>query len=75
MVTTTVTDNPLLAYPLALGALVQLGIDQWFISDRTPEQEKLLIEGKRPNCLQAGLGYKARPLNGIWATAPFLHNG
>ncbi len=21
------------------------------------------------------LGYKARPLNGIWATAPFLHNG
>ena len=19
--------------------------------------------------------YKARPLNGIWATAPFLHNG
>lgn len=23
----------------------------------------------------AMLGYKARPLNGIWATAPFLHNG
>ncbi len=23
----------------------------------------------------AGLVYKARPLNGIWATAPFLHNG
>jgi hypothetical protein len=22
-----------------------------------------------------GLRYKARPLNGIWATAPFLHNG
>jgi len=22
-----------------------------------------------------GLVYKARPLNGIWATAPFLHNG
>jgi hypothetical protein len=20
-------------------------------------------------------GYKARPLNGIWATAPYLHNG
>jgi hypothetical protein len=75
LVTTTVTDNPLLAYPLALGALVQLGIDQWFISDRTSEQERSLIEGERPNCLQAGLGYKARPLNGIWATAPFLHNG
>ena len=23
----------------------------------------------------AGLVYKARPLNGIWATAPYLHNG
>ena len=23
----------------------------------------------------AKLGYKARPLNGIWATAPYLHNG
>lgn len=22
-----------------------------------------------------GLSYKARPLNGIWATAPYLHNG
>ena len=23
----------------------------------------------------AGLAYKGRPLNGIWATAPYLHNG
>jgi mono/diheme cytochrome c family protein len=23
----------------------------------------------------ADVGYKARPLNGIWATAPYLHNG
>lgn len=22
-----------------------------------------------------GAGYRARPLNGVWATAPFLHNG
>jgi mono/diheme cytochrome c family protein len=33
------------------------------------------FEEDRPNCLQAGAGYKARPLNGVWATAPFLHNG
>jgi mono/diheme cytochrome c family protein len=29
-------------------------------------------------CLTAAsaiVGYKARPLNGVWATAPFLHNG
>ena len=24
---------------------------------------------------KAKIGYKARPLNGIWATAPYLHNG
>ncbi len=33
------------------------------------------MNGGRPNCLQAPSGYKARPLNGIWATAPYLHNG
>jgi hypothetical protein len=25
--------------------------------------------------LETNLAYKARPLNGIWATAPYLHNG
>lgn len=27
------------------------------------------------DCCLNGLVYKARPLNGIWATAPYLHNG
>lgn len=27
------------------------------------------------NNASAAIGYKARPLNGIWATAPYLHNG
>jgi mono/diheme cytochrome c family protein len=29
----------------------------------------------RPNDVRAPLAYSARPLNGIWATAPYLHNG
>ena len=33
------------------------------------------MNGYRINCLRAPHAYKARPLNGIWATAPFLHNG
>ncbi|MBX3335169.1 MAG: hypothetical protein KF876_13665 [Nitrospira sp.] len=33
------------------------------------------MNGNRPNLLQTKNIYKARPLNGIWATAPFLHNG
>lgn len=59
-------------YALALGAVVQSGIDEWLRSTGTVQAE---IEGDRPNCLAAGFGYKARPLNGVWATAPFLHNG
>lgn len=70
-----ISDNPFLPYPYALGAVVQLGIDQWFEKQRASEAERLAIASDRPNCLQAGQGYKARPLNGVWATAPFLHNG
>ena len=44
------------------------------------------MNGERPNCISPGIPesgpvsdvkivYKARPLDGIWATAPFLHNG
>lgn len=40
----------------------------------TPE-ERDAFNGYRPNKARAPLAYKARPLNGIWATAPFLHNG
>lgn len=39
-----------------------------------------LLEGKRKDKDKsaetlAGMVYKGRPLNGIWATAPYLHNG
>lgn len=34
------------------------------------EQSKAKLENA-----VAKVGYKARPLNGIWATAPYLHNG
>ncbi|MHC5538410.1 di-heme-cytochrome C peroxidase [Singulisphaera rosea] len=34
------------------------------------EPDKTVITGAT-----AKLGYKSRPLNGIWATAPYLHNG
>jgi hypothetical protein len=33
------------------------------------------MNGYRPNDVRAPLAYKARPLNGVWATPPFLHNG
>ncbi|MFT4633171.1 MAG: hypothetical protein ACJARY_002759 [Candidatus Azotimanducaceae bacterium] len=73
--TVTVTDEPLLAFPIALGAVVALSIEQWLDDQHLDEVGKQAYRGDRPNCLQAGQGYKARPLNGIWSTAPFLHNG
>ena len=33
------------------------------------------MNGYRPVGVRAPLQYKVRPLNGIWATPPYLHNG
>jgi hypothetical protein len=33
------------------------------------------LNGFRPNAIQHPLAYKMRPLNGVWATPPFIHNG
>ncbi len=71
----TMKDSATASYALALGAFVQETNDQWFKQNYITEEHQKVMEGGRPNCLQAGAGYKARPLNGIWATAPFLHNG
>lgn len=70
-----INDSSTSSFALALGAVVQLTNAQWFRQNGIPEEMQAVYEGGRPNCLQAGAGYKARPLNGVWATAPFLHNG
>ncbi len=71
-----VKDGANVPFGYALAAAVEQGIDAWFIRNQITDpklQER--IKGNRPNCIQAGWGYKARPLNGVWATPPFLHNG
>lgn len=68
-------DSATANYGLSLGAFVQRTNLQWFAQNFVPDSQISTMEGGRPNCLQVGLGYKARPLNGVWATAPFLHNG
>ncbi|MEX0302839.1 MAG: di-heme-cytochrome C peroxidase [Leisingera sp.] len=70
-----VQDGPMVSFALALGAIVQQVNSAWFEASFIPRDLRTYFEGERPNCLQAGAGYKARPLNGVWATAPFLHNG
>ena len=68
-------DSATSNFGLALGAFVERTNQQWFAQNYLPASEQPEYEGLRPNCLQVNQGYKARPLNGVWATAPFLHNG
>ena len=68
-------DSATSNFGLALGAFVARTNEQWFDQNYVPTAMQTHMEGMRPNCLQVAQGYKARPLNGVWATAPFLHNG
>ncbi|GGO78263.1 hypothetical protein GCM10011348_09770 [Marinobacterium nitratireducens] len=70
-----VTEAEDASFAFSLGAVVQETTAYWYRQHGIGEAEQRRMNGERPNCLQAPGGYKARPLNGIWATAPFLHNG
>lgn len=62
-------------YTLAVLAVVQSVIDKGFKENSIPLADQNQMNGYRPECVPTIPGYKARPLDGIWATAPFLHNG
>lgn len=69
-------DSPNAYFGLSLGAIVDHTNERWFEQNYiSPKTQNLMKGDGRPNCLLPGQGYKARPLNGVWATAPFLHNG
>lgn len=78
--------NRTYAFGPALGQIVEKVVNQWFES-RTPPvppADRDRLNGHRANGIRDGVpgpngtivpAYKARPLDGIWATAPYLHNG
>lgn len=70
-------SGPLRRYPFgqALGDLVQMVNNRWYDANNVPQAERDRLDGYRPNGIRARLEYKARPLDGVWATAPYLHNG
>jgi hypothetical protein len=39
------------------------------------KKERDAFDGNMPNEVRGELAYKVRPLNGVWATPPYLHNG
>jgi hypothetical protein len=64
-------------FGLALGQVVQDVTTHWYESQTPPvsRQQQDVMNGGKPNLLRVPPEYKARPLNGIWATPPYLHNG
>jgi len=69
----TKTTESLFAWALAY--VTQKAVEHRYEELGIDPAKQEIMNGNRPNCVRAPKAYKARPLNGIWATAPFLHNG
>ena len=50
-------------------------VTQWIAQSADNARLAAEVNQGRPNEFRGLLEYRARPLNGIWATAPYLHNG
>jgi mono/diheme cytochrome c family protein len=50
-------------------------VEQWKNQSPANAQAENEVDKGRPNEFRGVSAYRARPLNGIWATAPYLHNG
>jgi hypothetical protein len=61
----------------ALGQVVDMTLAHWYDSQQPPISSAMReqMNGNRPSNVRALLSYKVRPLNGVWATPPYLHNG
>lgn len=64
-------------YSIALMTAVELVSRKWMTDNHVSEADQKQLWGFRKNCPNPAkdLHYRARPLNGVWATAPYLHNG
>jgi hypothetical protein len=64
-------------FGFALGELVAKTVTVWYDSQVPPVPDAVRdqMNGYRKNGIQGPLAYKVRPLDGIWATPPYLHNG
>jgi hypothetical protein len=61
----------------ALGQLVEFTVNHWYDAQQPPIAAAVReqMNGNRPSAVRAQLAYKVRPLSGVWATPPYLHNG
>jgi cytochrome c5 len=65
------------SFAFALGEVVEKTVNYVFDQKKPPVSpaDRKRIDGYMPNELRGELAYKVRPLNGVWATPPYLHNG
>src|SRR6266446_938997 len=70
-------SSPEMMFSLALMSLVERVNTKWMEDRKLPEADRAKLLGARRNCPNPARKpqYRARPLNGVWATAPYLHNG
>jgi len=73
-------DGPGRSYPEKMVAIDEIGTDRvrfdsLAVKDRRALNESWFAEGCGIDGIDAPAGYVAPPLDGIWASAPYLHNG
>jgi cytochrome c5 len=61
--------------PRVIYAVVSGILDRYYREHGVSEAQQASWSGYRANYWRAPRGYPARPLAGVWATAPYLHNG
>jgi len=68
-----------MSFALALMDVVDRTIRKSMDEKKLSDEQRLALWGSRKNCPNPGNAqeahYRVRPLNGVWATAPYLHNG
>lgn len=61
--------------PVVIGMVLSGIINRRYKEISLPQEKQDEWNGFRDNLLRACKSYPARPLAGVWATAPYLHNG
>jgi hypothetical protein len=68
-------DATPMAFIDAIGTISERIVDQWAQASPANAQVVQAINAGHPSQFRPSLAYRARPLNGLWATPPYLHNG
>lgn len=73
----TTSNTTSVRYAFALMILVDRVVDRWLDDHSIDKSDRSIVLGTRRNCPNPSSEpvYRARPLNGVWAIAPYLHNG